>query len=67
MTYADRLRQLMAFSLNENIPNDLRPKQAVNFKNWGPQEFNQKSHAGVIMQNFRTAYYGSEYDPFFHY
>ena len=67
MTYADRLRQLMAFSLNKNIPNDLRPKQAVGFEGWGPDDFNQKSQFNVFLQNLGTAYNGNEQAPFFYY
>ena len=43
-TYADRLRELMAASLNSCMPKELMPKAQGYYDNWGPQDFQQKSH-----------------------
>lgn len=66
MTYAERLRELMALSLNENIPDDLRPKQAVSFQNWGPEDFNQKSRMHQAAEALGRSYYpGVRAKPFY--
>lgn len=41
MTYADRLKQLMAESLNNSLPKDLKKPAYDVVENWGPQEFDQ--------------------------
>ena len=41
MTYADRLKQLQAEALNNNLPKNLRQPSYNVLENWGPQEFDQ--------------------------